>query len=31
MKREKLEPLVQRFGEYVLKEPVYVHAFALTK
>jgi hypothetical protein len=29
MKQELLEPLVQRFGEYVLREPVYVHAFSL--
>lgn len=29
MKRELLDPLVQRFGEYVLREPVYVHAFGL--
>jgi len=29
MKREILDPLVQRFGEYVLREPVYVHAFGL--
>jgi hypothetical protein len=29
MKPEQLEPLVQRFGEYVLREPVYVHAFGL--
>jgi hypothetical protein len=29
MKPEPLEPLVQRFGEYVLREPVYVHAFGL--
>jgi hypothetical protein len=29
MKQEQLEPLVQRFGEYVLGEPVYVHAFGL--
>ena len=29
MKPHLLEPLVQRFGEYVLREPVYVHAFSL--
>jgi hypothetical protein len=29
MKRELLDPLVQRFGEYVLREPIYVHAFGL--
>jgi hypothetical protein len=29
MKQELLEPLVQRFGEYVLRESVYVHAFSL--
>ncbi len=29
MKQERLDPLVQRFGEYVLREPVYVHAFGL--
>jgi len=29
MKQELLEPLVQRFGEYVLAQPVYVHAFGL--
>jgi len=29
MKLELLEPLVQRFGEYILREPVYVHAFGL--
>jgi hypothetical protein len=29
MKQEQLEPLVQRFGEYVLAQPVYVHAFSL--
>jgi len=29
MKQELLEPLVQRFGEYVLGQSVYVHAFGL--
>ena len=29
MKQELLEPLVQRFGEYVLRHSVYVHAFGL--
>lgn len=29
MKQELLEPLVQRFGEYVLAQPAYVHAFCL--
>ena len=29
MKQALLEPLVQRFGEYVLAQPVYVHAFGL--
>jgi len=29
MKQNLLAPLVQRFGEYVLREPVYVHAFSL--
>ncbi len=29
MKQELLEPLVQRFGEYGLAQPVYVHAFGL--
>jgi hypothetical protein len=29
MKQALLEPLVQRFGEYVLGQPVYVHAFGL--
>ena len=29
MKQERLEPLVQRFGEYVLRQSVYVHAFGL--
>jgi len=29
MPRERLDPLVQRFGEYVLREPVYVQAFNL--
>jgi hypothetical protein len=29
MPQERLEPLVQRFGEYVLRETVYVHAFNL--
>jgi hypothetical protein len=29
MKLELLEPLVQRFGEYILRESVYVHAFGL--
>ena len=29
MKQEQLEPLVRRFGEYVLREPVYAHAFGL--
>jgi cytochrome c-type biogenesis protein CcmH/NrfF len=29
MKQELLDPLVQRFGEHVLREPVYVHAFSL--
>ena len=27
MKRELLEPLIQRFGEYILREPVYVRSF----
>ncbi len=26
-KQAELEPLMQRFGEYVLREPTYVHAF----
>ena len=29
MKQERLEPLVQRFGGYVLAQPVYVHAFCV--
>ena len=29
MKQTLLNPLVQRFGEYVLRQPVYVHAFSL--
>jgi hypothetical protein len=29
MKRERLDPLVQRFGEYILREPVYMNAFGL--
>ena len=29
MKPQLLEPLVQRFGEYLLAEPIYVHAFGL--
>jgi hypothetical protein len=29
MPRERLAPLVQRFGEYVLREPIYVQAFNL--
>jgi len=29
MKQNLLAPLVQRFGEYVLRERVYVHAFSL--
>ena len=29
MKQELLEPLVQRFGEFVLGQSVYVHAFGL--
>lgn len=29
MKRERLDPLVQRFGEYILREPVYVNALGL--
>jgi len=29
MKQELLEPLVQRFGEYVLAQPVYAHALGL--
>jgi hypothetical protein len=29
MKQELLDPLVQRFGEYLFREPVYVHAFGL--
>jgi hypothetical protein len=29
MKQNLLDPLVQRFGEFVLREPVYVHAFSL--
>jgi len=29
MKQELLDPLVPRFGEYVLRGPVYVHAFSL--
>jgi hypothetical protein len=31
MKQELLEPLVKRFGEYVRREPLYVHAFGLDK
>jgi hypothetical protein len=31
MKQELLDPLVQRFSEYLLREPVYVHAFGLSK
>ena len=29
MKQALLEPLVRRFGEYVLAQSVYVHAFGL--
>lgn len=29
MKRELLEPLIQRFGEYILREPIYVRSFGL--
>jgi hypothetical protein len=29
MPPERANPLLQRFGEYVLREPVYVHAFGL--
>jgi hypothetical protein len=29
MKQELLEPLVRRFGEFVLAQPVYVQAFGL--
>lgn len=29
MKRELLEPLVRRFAEYILREPVYVRSFGL--
>ena len=29
MKQELLEPLVRLFGEYVLEQSVYVHAFGL--
>ena len=29
MKQELLDPLVQRFGEHVLRQPVYVHAVGL--
>lgn len=29
VKRGRLEPLVQRFGEFILRKPVYVHAFGL--
>ena len=29
MKQELLDPLVRRFGEYVLEQSVYVHAFGL--
>ena len=31
MPQDRLAPLVQRFGEYVLREPVYVQAFDLKK
>ena len=31
MRPELFKPLVHRFGEYVLREPVYVHAFGLRK
>jgi hypothetical protein len=31
MKQEQLEKLVQRFGEYVRREAVYMNAFGLTK
>ena len=31
MKQELLDPLVQRFGDYLLRESVYVHAFGLSK
>ena len=30
MTPERAHPLLQRFGEYVLREPAYVHAFGLT-
>ncbi len=29
MKQERLEPLIQRFGEYILRQPVYVHSVGL--
>ncbi len=29
MKQEQLEPLMQRFGGYIRREPTYVHAFGL--
>lgn len=31
MKQEQLEKLVQRFGEYILREAVYVNAFGLAE
>lgn len=31
MRPELLKPLVHRFGEYILREPMYVHAFGLAK
>ena len=29
MKQDRLEALVQRFGEYLLEQPLFVHAFGL--
>ena len=29
MKVEVAEPLLERFGEFILKEPFYVHAYGL--
>ena len=29
MRQGELEPLVQRFGEYLMREPTDVHAFGL--
>jgi hypothetical protein len=29
MPPERLQPLIQRFGEYILRQPIYVRALGL--